>query len=47
MAEQTSHQTTPEAVLAWLVESCAAQGVPLTVEDVETLQRVAHKLSGA
>lgn len=46
MAQETT-QTTPEAVLAWVAASCAAQGVPLTVEDTETLERVAHKVAGA
>ena len=37
----------PDAVRAWLVASCAAQGVPVVVRDVVVLARVAVLVSGA
>lgn len=36
----------PEQVRAWLVESCEAQGVPVTVDDPATLRDVVVLLTG-
>ena len=46
MAQETT-ETAADAVARFLVSSCEASGVPLTVEDPDTLLDVAQKLNGA
>jgi hypothetical protein len=42
----TAHRLSEEQVHAWVVRSCAEQGVPLLVTDVLVLERVRVLLTG-